>query len=190
MQNKHTTPFNMCKVKYHIKPPIFIARKWIHHRTSNINEYSKRYSILEKKIYLPALTKLASQNIINKQGRDKTLTKEQSNKILKIFKKNAEQCYKNYTYMLDKNNINFLKELARINLNLNFYTELYWKIDLNNLFNFIKLRNSKNAQYKIKVYANTILNTIKEWYPIATQAFEKYLLFEKQLSQQNINFVI
>ena len=183
MRHWHSTPFEMCEIKYHVKLPIFIARQWIRHRTANVNEYSARYSILDKEFYLPAPENLATQSQNNRQGRGDVLEGEQAKQVLEILKKDAEQTYNNYELMLnerydesiiDKNQTGLARELARMNLTLNTYTQWYWKTDLLNLMNFLRLRADDHAQYEIRTYADTMLDTLKKWVPITYEAFMDY----------------
>ncbi|MCT4636041.1 MAG: FAD-dependent thymidylate synthase [Rickettsiales bacterium] len=183
MRHRHTTPFEMCDIKFHIKLPIFIARQWIRHRTASVNEYSARYSILANEFYTPKPENMAMQSKINKQGRDNVLSPEESKKVLHLLKQDAEQCYSHYQEMLNEDeegnilnpeNPQLARELARMNLNLNFYTEWYWKINLHNLFHFLALRADSHAQYEIRVYAEVMLNIVKEWVPFAYEAFMEY----------------
>ncbi len=183
MRHWHSTPFEMCEIKYHIKLPIFIARQWIRHRTANVNEYSARYSILDKEFYLPDLENLAAQSQSNRQGRGNVLTGEKAKQVLELLKGDAEQTYKNYEMMLnerydgsviDKNEIGLARELARMNLTLNTYTQWYWKTDLLNLMNFLRLRADHHAQYEIRTYADAMLDTVKKWVPITYEAFMDY----------------
>ena len=183
MRHWHSTPFEMCEIKYHVKLPIFIARQWIRHRTANVNEYSARYSILDKEFYLPAPEHLAAQSQNNRQGRGDVLEGDQAKKVLELLKGDAEQTYNNYETMLneryDGSVINeggagLARELARMNLTLNTYTQWYWKTDLLNLMNFLKLRADHHAQYEIRAYAGVMLDTVKKWVPITYEAFMDY----------------
>ena len=183
MRHWHTTPFEMCEVKYHVKLPIFIARQWIRHRTANVNEYSARYSILDKEFYLPAQKNLAAQSQINRQGRGDILEGDQAKKVLELLKSDAERTYSNYEMMLNErfdgstineNKKGLARELARMNLTLNTYTQWYWKTDLLNLMNFLRLRADKHAQYEIRAYADIMLETLKKWVPITYEAFMDY----------------
>jgi len=183
MRHWHSTPFEMCEIKYHVKLPIFIARQWIRHRTANVNEYSARYSILDKEFYLPKTENLAAQSQINRQGRGDVLQGEQAKKVLSLLKNDAEQTYNNYEMMLneryDGSVINekesgLARELARMNLTLNTYTQWYWKTDLLNLMNFLRLRADHHAQYEIRTYADAMLNTLKKWVPTTYEAFMDY----------------
>ena len=183
MRHWHSTPFEMCEIKYHVKLPIFIARQWIRHRTANVNEYSARYSILDKEFYLPSPKHLAAQSQSNRQGRGDVLEGDQAKKVLDLLKSDAERTYSNYEGMLnerydgsviDENKIGLARELARMNLTLNTYTQWYWKTDLLNLMNFLRLRGDSHAQYEITAYANVMLDTLKKWVPITFEAFMDY----------------
>jgi thymidylate synthase (FAD) len=183
MRHWHSTPFEMCEIKYHVKLPIFIARQWIRHRTANVNEYSARYSILDKEFYIPTSDHLAAQSSNNRQGRGEVLNGDQAKEVLNILKDDAERTYKNYETMLnekfdgsviDENKNGLARELARMNLTLNSYTQWYWKTDLLNLMNFLFLRADKHAQYEIRVYAEAMLDTLKKWVPITHAAFLDY----------------
>jgi len=183
MRHWHSTPFEMCEIKYHVKLPIFIARQWIRHRTANVNEYSARYSILDKEFYLPAPENLAAQSKINRQGRGEILEGEQAKKVLELLKSDAEQTYSNYERILnerydgsviDDKEVGLARELARMNLTLNTYTQWYWKTDLLNLMNFLRLRADHHAQFEIRAYADAMLDTVKRWVPITYEAFLDY----------------
>ena len=195
MRHWHSTPFEMCEIKLHVKLPIFIARQWIRHRTANVNEYSARYSILDKEFYIPSVENLASQSQVNKQGRAENLSPEEAEKVINILKNDAEQTYNNYEVMLNENSdgetldegsMGIARELARMNLTLNTYTQWYWKIDLNNLLHFLKLRADAHAQFEIRVYADIILDIVKKWVPITYEAFEDYRVGGTQLSAKEI----
>ena len=183
MRHWHSTPFEMCEIKYHVKLPIFIARQWIRHRTANVNEYSARYSILDKEFYLPKTENLAAQSQSNRQGRGDVLQGEQAKKVLELLKNDAEQTYNNYEMMLNERydgsiinekEVGLARELARMNLTLNTYTQWYWKTDLLNLMNFLRLRADHHAQYEIRTYAEAMLDTLKKWVPITYEAFMDY----------------
>ena len=199
MKNWHTTPFEMCEIKLHIKLPIFIARQWIRHRTANVNEYSARYSILDKEFYIPKPQHMSSQSTTNKQGRGSNLSKKDTERFLKILKDDAERNYKHYEDMLNENQSGEIKnydktglsrELARINLTLNTYTQWYWKIDLHNLLHFLYLRDDPHAQYEIQAYAEIILNKIvKRWVPYTYDAFKEFQLESYNLSRTAIEII-
>ena len=194
MRHWHSTPFEMCEIKYHIKLPIFIARQWIRHRTANVNEYSARYSILDKEFYLPTSENLASQSQNNRQGRGDVLKGDQAKKVLDLLKSDAERTYSNYEEMLnerydgtviDENKIGLARELARMNLTLNTYTQWYWKTDLLNLMNFLRLRADHHAQYEIRTYADAMLETLKKWVPITYEAFMDYRVGGTEVSAKS-----
>ena len=191
MRHWHSTPFEMCEIKYHVKLPIFIARQWIRHRTANVNEYSARYSILDKEFYMPTKDHLAAQSTSNRQGRGDLINGKQADEILNILKKDAEQTYDNYELMLNErfdgtiineSNKGLARELARMNLTLNTYTQWYWKTDLLNLLNFLSLRADSHAQYEIRAYADVMIDTLKKWVPITFDAFMDYRVGSLELS--------
>jgi len=183
MRHWHSTPFEMCEIKLHVKLPIFIARQWIRHRTANVNEYSARYSILDKEYYIPAATTLAAQSDTNRQGRGDVLQGDEAQRVLDLLRGDAEQTYAHYEEMLsDDGKAGLSRELARMNLTLNTYTQWYWKTDLHNLFHFLRLRADAHAQYEIRVYADAICDLTKAWVPMAYGAFEDYRLGAVTLS--------
>ena len=191
MRHRHSTPFEMCEIKYHVKLPIFVARQWIRHRTANVNEYSARYSILDKEFYLPSKENLAVQSTNNRQGRGELINGKQADYILDMLKKDAEHTYANYELMLNEkfdgstineNNKGRARELARMNLTLNTYTQWYWKTDLLNLLNFLSLRTDSHAQYEIRAYADVMIDSLKRWAPITFEAFMDYRVGGMELS--------
>ncbi len=176
MRHWHSTPFEMCEIKYHVKLPIFVARQWIRHRTANVNEYSARYSIMDKEFYIPAPEHLAAQSADNRQGRGAVLEGADAARVLGLLRQDAEQTYAHYEEMLDEDGPGLARELARMNLTLNTYTQWYWKTDLHNLFHFLRLRADSHAQYEIRVYAEAMLETVKAWVPLSYAAFTDYRL--------------
>jgi thymidylate synthase (FAD) len=198
MRHRHSTPFEMCEIKYHVKLPIFVARQWIRHRTANVNEYSARYSILDREFYLPAPEHLAAQSVANRQGRGNVLAGEEAARVLALLREDATQCYDHYAEMLnedadgsarDPSRQGLARELARMNLTLNTYTQWYWKTDLYNLFHFLSLRADAHAQYEIRAYAEAMLGTVAAWVPIAQKAFLDYRLGSVTLSAQMLTVV-
>jgi len=184
MAHRHTTPFEMCEIKFHIKLPIFVARQWIRHRTASVNEYSARYSIVEDEFYLPKACNLSSQSKINHQGRDETkvLNQLEQKRVLEILKKDSANAYQNYLEMINQDSLGNIvdqskeglaRELARMNLPLSCYTQWYWKVDLHNLLHFLNLRADSHAQYEIRVYAEVMLDIVKKWVPHCYEAFIK-----------------
>jgi len=185
MRHWHSTPFEMCEVKLHVKLPVFVARQWIRHRTANVNEYSARYSILDREFYIPEPAQLAAQSVVNNQGRGEVLTGAESARVLEMLKRDAAQCYDDYEAMLSQEGQQGLaRELARMNLPMNIYTQWYWKTDLHNLFHFLRLRADHHAQYEIRVYAEAIAACVKDWVPLAFAAFEDYRMGGVTLSSK------
>jgi thymidylate synthase (FAD) len=196
MRHWHTTPFEMCEIKLHVKLPIFIARQWIRHRTANVNEYSARYSILDKEFYIPQPEHLAVQSSANKQGRDRVLAPQEAHKVMQLLRDDATTCYQHYMQMMNmkqeqepgetvaNGQDGLARELARMNLTLNYYTQWYWKIDLHNLLHFLMLRADPHAQYEIQAYAEKILEVVKVWVPYTYEAFMDYRLDAVHLSAQ------
>lgn len=196
MRHRHTTPFEMCDIKFHVKLPIFVARQWIRHRTASVNEYSARYSILGKEFYLPEKQHLAAQSTTNMQGRgDECLPDHLADKVLDMLKTDSLNAYDHYIEMMneddegniiDESKVGLTRELARMNLSLNYYTEWYWKINLHNLLHFVALRADPHAQYEIRVYADAMLDIVRKWVPFAANAFEQYRMNAKNFSQTEI----
>jgi len=198
MRHRHSTPFEMCEIKFHVKLPIFVARQWIRHRTANVNEYSARYSVLDREFYIPAPAQLAAQSAVNRQGRGDVLEGEEAAHVLRLLQDDASRCYDHYAEMLnedacgepvDAQRQGLARELARMNLTLNTYTQWYWKTDLHNLFHFCALRADTHAQYEIRVYADAILDMVKDWVPAAYGAFRDYRLGAVTLSAQMVDVV-
>ena len=190
MRHWHSTPFEMCEIKLHVKLPVFVARQWIRHRTANVNEYSARYSILDREFYIPAPEQLAAQSVVNNQGRGEMLTGEESARVLEMLKSDANRAYDHYEAMLSQDGQQGLaRELARMNLPANIYTQWYWKVDLHNLFHFLRLRADEHAQYEIRVYAEAIAACVKDWVPLAYAAFEDYRMGGVTLSAKAIAVV-
>src|SRR5262252_4056651 len=183
MRHRHTTPFEMCEIKYHVKLPIFVARQWIRHRTANVNEYSARYSILDKEFYIPAPEHLAVQATTNRQGRGASIEGEAAQRVLDLLRRDAEHAYAGYAELLNEDasgapldpaRPGLARELARINLTLGYYTQWYWKTDLHNLMQFLSLRADPHAQCEIRAYAEVMLETLARWVPMAHAAFLEY----------------
>ena len=187
MRHWHSTPFEMCEIKLHVKLPVFVARQWIRHRTANVNEYSARYSILDREFYIPSPENLAAQSVVNNQGRGEVLTGAESARVLEMLKSDANTAYDHYEAMLSQDGQQGLaRELARMNLPANIYTQWYWKVDLHNLFHFLRLRADPHAQYEIRVYAEAIAACVKDWVPLAYAAFEDYRMGGTTLSAKAI----
>ncbi len=198
MRNWHTSPFEMCEIKLHVKLPIFVARQWIRHRTASVNEYSARYSILDREFYVPAAEQLASQSTSNRQGRGDILRGEEARQVLTLLRDDAERAHEHYEEMLneradgsaiDSSRSGLARELARINLSLNFYTQWYWKIDLHNLMHFLRLRADAHAQWEIRAYAEVLLGVLERWVPATCAAFVDYRLGSLSLSKKALAVV-
>ena len=190
MRHWHSTPFEMCEIKLHVKLPVFVARQWIRHRTANVNEYSARYSILDREFYIPAPEHINAQSVVNNQGRGQALQGEEAARVLEILKADSTRCYDNYESMIsDEGQDGLARELARMNLPANIYTQWYWKVDLHNLFHFLRLRADKHAQYDIRVYADAMCKVVADWVPAAYGAFEDYRLGGVQLSGRALDCV-
>jgi len=198
LRHRHSTPFEMCEIKFHVKLPIFVARQWIRHRTANVNEYSARYSVLDREFYIPAPAQLAAQSSVNRQGRGDVLEGEEAAHVLQLLRDDATQTYDHYVEMLNEDDAGnpvdparagLARELARMNLTLNTYTQWYWKTDLHNLLNFVSLRADTHAQYEIRVYADAILNILDAWVPAAAAAFRDYRLGAVTFSAQMVSIL-
>ncbi|WP_265016620.1 FAD-dependent thymidylate synthase [Wolbachia endosymbiont (group A) of Andrena dorsata] len=186
MRHHHTTPFEMCEIKFHVKLPIFVARQWIRHRTANVNEYSARYSILDNEFYIPKPEQIAKQSDNNKQGSGEAFDPDTSKEIIDSLTNDSNLVYSHYEKFIEQG---LAREIARTNLTLNYYTQFYWKIDLHNLLHFLKLRADKHAQYEIRVYAEVMLDIIKKWVPLAYNAFIEYCLESACISRTGLEII-
>lgn len=199
MRHWHSTPFEMCEIKFHVKLPMFVARQWIRHRTANVNEYSARYSILDKEFYIPSVDQLAPQSKQNHQGRsDQVLSPAEAARVLEILKSDSLQCYDHYEELMncdaagnikDESKTGIARELARMNLTMNYYTQWYWKIDLHNLMHFLMLRADSHAQYEIRAYADAMIKVVEQWVPFAYDAFVEHRLHGTRLSRSGMAVV-
>jgi thymidylate synthase (FAD) len=198
MRHRHTTPFEMCEIKYHVKLPIFVARQWIRHRTANVNEYSARYSILDNEFYIPAPEHLAAQASTNRQGRGDVLEGAAAARVLDLLREDSERAYAGYAGMLNEDADGnpadptwpgLARELARMNLSLNFYTQWYWKTDLHNLMHFLTLRADPHAQYEIRAYADAMIGTLERWVPLAHAAFLEYRMNAALISATGLKVI-
>lgn len=193
LKNRHTSPFEMCEIKLHVKLPIFVARQWIRHRMANINEYSARYSILDGEFYLPLPENIATQSKDNRQGRAGAVATKTARRVLDIMRKDAQRNYDHYMEFLgtreEGDGAGIARELARINLTLNTYTQWYWKCDLHNLLGFLQLRTDPHAQLEIRAYAEKILDIVKAWVPFSFEAFDELRLGSITLSRTEIHIL-
>ena len=203
MRHRHTSPFEMCELKLHVKLPVFVARQWIRHRMANVNEYSARYSILDREFYVPdqefvrlqkaerrappAQASLfgeagqegpkhtAAQSTTNKQGREEVLERDAAMQVLREIGRVSSGAFTAYEKLLgDEERPGLARELARMVLPLNTYTQWYWKIDLHNLLHFLQLRADQHAQYEIRAYADELMRIAQAWVPLTMGAFRKY----------------
>jgi thymidylate synthase (FAD) len=198
MRHRHSTPFEMCEIKLHVKLPIFVARQWIRHRTANVNEYSARYSLLDREFYIPAPDHLGAQAVTNRQGRGELLTGDEAAAVLDLLRRDSENAFNDYEILLnqredgtviDESRQGLARELARMNLTLNYYTQWYWKVDLHNLLHFLSLRAEAHAQYEIRVYADAIIDVVKRWVPAVYDAFIDYRMGGTHLSAKGLDAV-
>lgn len=190
LRHNHTTPFEMAEIKIHVKLPIFIARQWIRHRTASVNEYSARYSIMEDEFYIPEPENLAVQSSNNKQGRGQLIEAEKAELVRELLIEDAMRCYEDYEKMIDEEgDIHLARELARMNLTINSYTQWYWKVNLHNLLHFLRLRIDRHAQYEIRVYAEILAKILHGWCPTTYQAFLDYRVNAVSFSAQQWEFI-
>ncbi len=198
MRHRHSTPFELADLKLHVRAPIFVTRQWFRHRTASINEYSARYSVLEREFYVPAPETVAAQSAANRQGRGEALDQDGARRVIGILRDDASRCYDNYLWMLNETEEGAVaepgregiaRELARINLPIGVYTQFYWKVDLWNLLRFLSLRADPHAQFEIRAYAEAILGVVARWVPIVHEAFEDYMLGATSLSRQGMALV-
>ena len=198
LSHRHTTPFEMNEIKFHIKLPIFVARQWIRHRTANVNEYSARYSILDNEFYIPKANDVKPQSQLNNQGREGEIEKDLKKHYLSLIEENAKINFSSYKHLLnvdedgntlDEKRPGIARELARMVLPLSSYTQWYWKIDLHNLMHFLALRFDDHAQYEIRVYAKVMLDLVKKWVPLTYDAFIRNRVNSLTLSSEAIEFL-
>ena len=184
LRHQHTSPFEQVVLTFHIKMPIFVARQWVRHRTARLNEISGRYSIMRDECYLPAFDDIALQSTDNKQGRmPEPAPVELCTEVHAVLQAQQTAAYHSYCQLIDAG---IARELSRINLPLSTYTEMYWQIDLHNLFHFLKLRCDSHAQKEIRDYAFVLLNICRNVAPLATKSFEKHILTGVHLSGQEL----
>ena len=198
MRHRHTSPFEMCEIKLHVKLPVFVARQWIRHRTASVNEYSARYSVLDREFYIPAPEHLAAQSASNRQGRGAVLEGADAARVLDILRADATRTYDHYLEMLNESEAGetldpgrpgLARELARMNLPVNVYTQWYWKTDLHNLLHFLSLRADPHAQYEIRAYADAMIEAVRRWVPMVHDAFLDYRMGAALLSSRMLAVV-
>jgi thymidylate synthase (FAD) len=187
LRNKHTSPFEQVILTFHVKMPIFVARQWIRHRTARLNEISGRYSVMRDEFYTPQPEEVRFQSKRNKQGGStQDVPDAMREKVIALLQQEQQQLYGDYETMLEDG---IARELARINLPLSLYTEMYWQIDLNNLFHFLRLRMDWHAQYEIRVYGDTMAQITKAVAPMAYEAFEEHILHGRNFSRTELELL-
>lgn len=198
MRHLHTSPFEGCVIKLHVKLPIFVMRQWVRHRTASLNEYSARYSVLPDEFYLPDTQHLAVQSTDNKQGRGETLTPEQAQAVQEVLAHDARHAFASYHNLLnqdgdgvdiEQDGVGLARELARIGLPLSTYTQMYWQTNLHNLLHFLRLRADHHSQWEIRVYAEKILEILADWVPLTAEAFHDYQFGGARLSRMDLDLL-
>lgn len=192
LRHAHTTPFEMCEIKLHMKLPIFVARQWIRHRTANVNEYSARYSILDREFHIPDAADVAKQSTTNRQGRADGTDDMRPEEVRDIMRKAADRAFDDYELLVsddEPGDFGLAREMAREVLPLSTYTQWYWKIDLHNLLHFLKLRTNPHAQKEIRVFADAVAEMVKVWVPNVFEAFDDYVLGAHTFSRKEMEII-
>ncbi|MDR2484511.1 MAG: FAD-dependent thymidylate synthase [Treponema sp.] len=181
LRNRHTSPFEQVVLTFHVKLPIFVARQWVRHRTARLNEISGRYSVMKDDFYVPHQDDVALQSTGNKQGRSpESLAPDMAEEVRSCLAEGQKQAYTEYTGLIGQG---IARELARINLPLSLYTEMYWQIDLHNLFHFLELRLHPHAQKEIRCYGEALLSITRQVAPGCVESFERHILGGLRLSK-------
>ncbi len=188
MSHGHTSPFEMAEIKLHVKMPIFVARQWIRQRTANVNEASARYSIMDKEFYTPDVAAMRAQSKTNKQGGGAVIDAHRAEHVQNLLRQSALDCYGQYEANIAQHDL--ARELARIGLTLSMYTQMYWKIDVHNLLNFLSQRMDSHAQWEIQQYAGVIGSIVRAWMPLTWEAFEDYRLNACRVSAMEKRVII
>jgi thymidylate synthase (FAD) len=186
LRHKHTSPFEMCEIKLHLKMPMCIGEQWLRHRTASVNKYSGRYSVMEDEFYIPEIENMQKQSQTNKQGREEGLSLTDAKDSIKIFKQHCAQSYAQYEELLKKG---VAREIARMVLPANIYTQFYWKCNLHNLMHFMRLRSHPSAQYEIRAYSLILEQIVKEWVPITHEAFQDYVKDSVSVSKHTLQYL-
>lgn len=187
VRHKHTSPLEQVVLTFHLKMPIFVARQWLRHRTARLNEISGRYSVMRDEFYLPDAGEVRRQSTSNKQGRGDEVPPELQRRTLELLRTGQGAAYGGYQELLDED---VARELARVNLPLSLYTEMYWQIDLHNLFHFLRLRLDAHAQHEIRVYAEVMAEHARAVAPLAYAAFEEHILYAKTFSRAELELLL
>jgi len=184
LRHQHTSPFEQVIFTFHLKMPIFVARQWIRHRTARLNEISGRYSVMKDEFYRPRDFEVRYQSSVNRQGSDaRAVPAETSERVIDLLVAGQARAYAEYEDLLADD---VARELARVNLPLSLYTEMYWQIDLNNLFHFLRLRLDWHAQYEIRAYGDAIATAVRAVCPVAYAAFEEHILHGRSFSASEV----
>lgn len=209
LRHQHTTPFEMCEIKLHVRAPIFVARQWVRHRTSATNEVSFRYSEMDDEFYMPDPENIQKQSLDNKQGRSGALSKNNVDGVQWLIRAANEHSFEVYNTLLGKREDasyeafsgegsllddefpenGIARELARTVMPVSSYTEFYWKVNLLNLFKFLHLRSDQHAQYEIRVYAEAIIQLVSPLFPEAFEAANDYMFKASHLSRMDMTLV-
>ncbi len=184
LRNRHTSPFEQVGLTFHLKMPIFVARQWLRHRTARLNEISGRYSVMRDEFYQPGTDSIRLQSQTNRQGSsDEPVAADLAERAAAAFSEGQRSAYEAYEELLDAD---VARELARINLPVSLYTEMYWQIDLHNLFHFMRLRMDWHAQQEIRAYGDALAQIVRAVAPVAYEAFEEYILYGQNFSRTEL----
>jgi len=193
LRHRHTTPFEMVEFKFHIAMPIFIARQWIRHRTANVNEYSARYSIVPDRFYKPSIEAVRKQSASNRQGGEETFKVDSTDlgevATAQEFLTYLGECERQYSKYIELTEKGVSRELARMGLPVNVYTEWYWKCDLHNVLRFLSLRMDAHAQLEIREYASAMFALLEPIVPITMEAWRDYELDSVRLTKLEVEAV-
>lgn len=187
LRNRHTSPFEQVVLTFHLKMPIFVARQWLRHRTARLNEISGRYSVMRDEFYVPAGERVQLQSSVNRQGSGEPVDAAVQERALELFRSGQEDAYADYEALLGDG---VARELARINLPGSLYTEMYWQVDLNNLFHFLRLRLDWHAQEEIRLFSEVLFDCAKAVAPAAMSAFEEHILHGVSLSRTELRLLL
>jgi thymidylate synthase (FAD) len=181
IRDEHTSPVEFVGFVVQAKMPIFVVRQWHRHRAGTFNEFSGRYSVFSDDYYVPELGRVQRQSTFNKQGSAEALPEADAQAIRSEIIRQSDEAYQSYQRLLETG---LTRELARVVLPTNFYTVHRWRVNLHNLFHFLRLREDPHAQYEIRVYANALHDLCKEHFPVATAAFENHIQNQVRISEK------
>lgn len=190
MKHRHTSPFEMIVLKFHIKCPIFVARQMFRHRTHSANEYSLRYSEIEESFYLPKKERIKGQSKTNKQCSSIELL--DSEKLIPLIDETNKKCFETYRRLLNKHNEfsqPLARELARIVLPLSTYTEFYWQQNMHNFLHFLELRMKENSQEEIRILANLMFDLVKPLFPVVCESWYEFVYNSVTLTKNELLYL-